>query len=80
MQNRGYPKTLAAIEAYRRLQRAAITVSGDEWRNGPTLDEWGAAGQAVRGAFISEGGILLDGRDTSPNYIEWLITGRTSTP
>ena len=79
MNEGGYPKTLAAIEAYRRLQRAALTVSGEEWRKGPTLDEWGAAGKAVRDAFVSEGGTLLDGNDTSPNYIEWLITGRTST-
>jgi len=80
MQKGGYPKTLAAIEAYRRLQRAAITVSGDEWRKRPTLHQWGAAGQAVRDAFVSEGGTLLDGHDTSPSYIEWLIMGRTSTP
>ena len=77
MQKGDYPQTLAAIEAYRRLERAAITVSGGEWRKRPSLHEWGAAGQAVRDAFVSEGGTLPDGHDTSPNYIEWLITGRT---
>ena len=74
------PKTLAAIAAYRRLEGAARTVSSGERREGPTLAEWGAAGKAVRDAFVSEGGTLLDGHDTSPSYIEWLITGRTSTP
>src|SRR5262249_3453908 len=80
MEKGDYPKTMAAIEAYHRLQRGAITVLGDEWRNGPTLHEWAAAQQAVRDAFISEGGTLPDGHDTSPSYIEWLITGRSSIP
>jgi len=75
MQKGGYPKTLAAIEAYRRT----TTVLGDEWRNGPTLHEWASAQQAVRDAFVSEGGTLPDGSDATPSYIEWLITGRSST-
>ena len=76
MQKGGYPKTLAAIEAYRQLQRAGTT--GEEWNRGPTLHDWRAAQQAVRDAFVSEGGTLPDGNDTSPSYIEWLITGRSS--
>jgi len=74
-----YPKTLAAIATYRRLEGAARTVSGGERRQGPTLAERGAARKAVQNAFVSEGGALLDGNDMSPSYIEWLITGRTST-
>ena len=75
----GYPKTLAAIAAYHRLQRGAKTVSGDEWRKRPTLHQWAAARQAVQDAFVSEGGALQDGNDMAPSYIEWLITRRTST-
>ena len=80
MQKGGYPKTLAAIEAYRRLQQGTTTVLGDEWRKGPMLHEWATAQQAVRDAFVSEGGTLPDGSDAPPSYIEWLITGRSSTP
>ena len=80
MQKTGYPKTLATIAANRRLERAAITVSGKERRQVPTLGQWGAARKAVHDAFVSEGGTLQDGYDMSPSYIEWLITGRSSTP
>jgi hypothetical protein len=79
MQKGGYTKTLAAIAAYRRLERTAMTVSREPRREGPTLGEWGAARQAVQDAFVSEGGTLQDGDDMSASYIEWLITGRTST-
>ena len=79
MEQGDYPKTMAAIEACHRLQRVAKTVLWDEWRKRPTLDRWAAARKAVQDAFVSEGGTLLDGSDTSPNYIEWLITGRTGT-
>jgi len=79
MQKGGYPKTLAAIEGCHRLQRGATTVLWDEWCEGRTLHEWAGAQQAMREAFATEGGTLSHGHDTSPSYIEWLITGRTST-